>query len=140
MSDVSAISSHDVLDLTTGFRELAAQAAHRGAADAREAATRTWTATQRFVSRLVYTTCYTAAYGLVFPSVLLARSVPPNNAAAKGLIDGVHAARQKAESLFQPNLESSTDLLGPAIARPETTPSLNRYKLFVRTSREPDSC
>ena len=81
-----------------------------------EAATRTWTVAQRFVSRLVYTTCYTAAYGLIFPSVLLARSVPRNNAACRGLKDGLHAACQKVEMLFQGEIESSTDLAGPALA------------------------
>ena len=99
MSHPQAISNHDPIDSTTRTMELAMQAARRGAADACEAAARTWTATGPFVSRLVYTTCYITAYGVVFPTVLLARSVPANNAAAQGVIDGAHAAHQKVEGL-----------------------------------------
>ena len=75
------------------------QAARRGTADAREAEAWTWTETGHFVSRLLYTTSYTAAYRVVFPAVLLRRFIPVNNAAVQGLIDGVHAARQKVEEL-----------------------------------------
>ncbi len=99
MSHSQAISNHDRTDATTRTVKLALQAARRGAADAREAAARIWPATGSFVSRLVYTTCYATAYGVVFPTILLARSVPANNAAAQGLIDGTAAARQKVEGL-----------------------------------------
>ena len=91
MSDPQSISSHDPIESTNGTLDLAVQAAQRGASDAREAAARTWTATGQFVSRFVYMTCYTISYGVVFPSVFLARTMPVNNAAVRGLIDGAHA-------------------------------------------------
>jgi hypothetical protein len=103
MSDPQAISSQ-VIESATGTLDLAAQAAQRGAADAREAAARTWTAAGRFVNRLVYATCYSTSYGMVFPAVLLARCVPVNNAAVRGLIDGAHAARQKVDEIHPPAL------------------------------------
>ena len=47
MSHPQAISNHDPIDSTTRTMKLAMQAARRGAADACEAAARTWTATGR---------------------------------------------------------------------------------------------
>ena len=99
MSHSQPISSHDPIESTTRTLVLAMQAARRGAAEAREAAARTWRATGPFVSRLLYATSYTTAYGVVFPTVLLGRSIPANNAAVQGLIDGVHAAQRKVEEL-----------------------------------------
>ncbi len=126
MSQSQAISNHDPIDATTRTVKLAMQAARRGAADARAAAARKWPATGRFVSRLVYTTCYATAYGVVFPTVLLARSVPANNAAAQGLIDGTAAACQKVEGLCEKAPENGR----PASAhrssgRSETKPSVS---------------
>jgi hypothetical protein len=112
MSDAQAHSSHNANESPNGTLQLALQGAQRGAADATEAAVRTWAATSRFVQRIVYTSCYTLSYGVVFPSVLVARSVPRNNAAVQGLIEGAHAARRKVEGIYQPALESPT--LAPA--------------------------
>jgi hypothetical protein len=75
------------------------QAARDGAADAREMANRVWASTSLFVSRFVYTTSYTLSYGIVFPATLIARSVPKNNAAVRGIIDGALAATQRAHEL-----------------------------------------
>ena len=44
-------------------------------------------AASRFLSRFVYTTTYTVSYGIVFPTILIARCVPTNNAVAHGFID-----------------------------------------------------
>ena len=115
MSDPQAISSHDPIESTAGTLELVAQAAQRGATDALAAA-RTWTATGLFVSRFVYNTCYIISYGVVFPSVLLARAVPVNNAAVRGLIEGAQAARHKVDELYHPALVPSTDSASPALA------------------------
>jgi len=75
------------------------RAASDGAADAREMATRVWASTSLFVSRFVYTTSYTISYGVVFPASLLARSIPVDNAAVRGLIDGARAATKKAHEV-----------------------------------------
>ena len=86
------------------------QAAHDGATDAREMATRVWESTSLFLSRFVYTTSYTLSYGVVFPATLIARSVPRDNAAVRGLMDGARAAREKVyllktgESSIPPDL------------------------------------
>ena len=116
MSDPQAISSHDPIESTAGTLELVAQPSQRGATDARFSAARTWTATGLFVSRFVYNTCYIISYGVVFPSVLLARAVPVNNAAVRGLIEGTQAARHMVDELYHPALAPSTDSALPVLA------------------------
>ena len=104
MIEPQAISSQNPIESITGTLALAKEASQRGAADAREAAVRTWTAAGRLVNRLVYTSCYTASYGLVFPAVMLARCIPLNNAAVRGMIDGAHAAA--VDEVYHPALAS----------------------------------
>jgi hypothetical protein len=116
MSDAQANSDHHAVGSTAGTLELAARAARDGAADAREAANRTWEATSLFARRFIYTTCYTVSYGVVFPSMLLARSIPRDNAAVRGLIDGAHAAVAKLDELSEPVLEPSGAEAAPALA------------------------
>jgi hypothetical protein len=70
----------------------AMQAFRDGAADARAAVDRAIPAISEFVSRLVYTTSYSISYGVVFPTLLLARAVPKDNALVHGLVDGARAA------------------------------------------------
>ena len=60
----------------------------------------------RFVSRFVYTTCYTVSYGVVFPSVLVARSIPKNNPIVHGLVDGAHAAVDMVDEMKKRKLEA----------------------------------
>ena len=47
-----------------------------GAADARSAVEKALPAASRFLSRFIYTTSYTFSYGVVFPAVLIAKSIP----------------------------------------------------------------
>jgi hypothetical protein len=117
MSDNLAESNHDTVgSTTTGTLELVTRAAQDGAADAREAATRTWAATSLFLSRFVYTTCYTVSYGVVFPTTLLARSIPRNNAAVRGLIEGAEAAKLKVDEILSDSGESQHAEASPSLA------------------------
>lgn len=102
MSDTSTNSTPEPADAAAGALDLVTRAARDGAADAREAANRAWDNAGRFLTRFVYTTCYTVSYGVVFPTVLLARSIPRDNAAVRGLIDGAHDATRKAEEVVRP--------------------------------------
>lgn len=52
-----------------------------------------------FVSRLLYTASYNLAYGIVFPVMFIAYSVPTENALVHGLIDGGRAARDAVAAL-----------------------------------------
>jgi hypothetical protein len=114
MSEATTRPSEDPLQGVVEAMQTAIDSAKEGAMDAQEKATRVLPQVGRFASRFVYTTCYTISYGVVFPSALLAMSIPQDNAFVHGLIDGAHAARQKVD-----------DLLGPkqAVAEPTATES-----------------
>jgi hypothetical protein len=98
--------------------EIVTRAARDGAADASEAAARTWAATSLFLSRFVYTTCYSVSYGVVFPAMLLAQAVPRNNPAVRGLVDGARAAILEVDRLRGPSLErpaaTASSVLAPS--------------------------
>ncbi len=96
---------------SAGALDLVAKGVRDGAADARLAAVRTWEATSAVASQCVYTTCYTLAYGVVFPAMLAARAVPRNNEAVRGLIDGAQAAIHKVDQL-----RGSLDTAAPAVS------------------------
>src|SRR5580698_7354477 len=97
MTETPGDATQDPGQSSAGALHLVTRAARDGAADAREAATRTWAASRLFASRFVYTTCYTVSYGVVFPVMFLACSVPQNNSVVRGLIDGAQAAMLKVE-------------------------------------------
>jgi hypothetical protein len=94
MSDdlVGEVSAADPPKSVADALETAVQAAKDGAADATSAVQKAIPAASRFLSRFVYTTSYTFSYGVVFPAVLIARSIPSDNALVRGLIDGARAA------------------------------------------------
>ncbi len=62
-----------------------------------------------FANRLLYTTSYAVAYGVVFPMALVALSVPQNNPFVHGLVDGSRAARNKVDAILsgEPSAESA---------------------------------
>ena len=81
-------SSVDPLKTVADALETAVQAAKDGAADAKATVEKALPAASRFLSRFVYTTSYTFSYGIVFPAMLIAKSIPTNNAMVHGFIDG----------------------------------------------------
>lgn len=101
MSDnaVAQGESYDPMKTVADAMEHAVQAAKDGAADARARVDEALPAVNRFVSRLVYTTCYTISYGVVFPSVLLVRSIPRDNPIVHGFVDGAHAASDMVDEM-----------------------------------------
>jgi len=99
MSETQVGAIQDPLGSAAGALDLVSKAARDGAADARDAAIRTWNATSQIASRCVYTTCYAVSYGVVFPAVFLAHSIPRNNAVVRGLVDGAQEAIHKVEQL-----------------------------------------
>jgi hypothetical protein len=90
-------SSGDALKTVGDALETAVQAARDGAADAKATVEKALPAAGRFLSRFVYTTCYTLSYGVVFPTVLIAKSIPSNNVVVNGLVDGAEAAIDRAD-------------------------------------------
>jgi hypothetical protein len=86
--------------------DLVLQAARAGAADASEAAAKVWSRTGIVVSRAVYLAAYGISFGVVFPAALLARAVPVDNAAVRGLIEGAHAASRQVDAILSRSLEA----------------------------------
>ena len=99
MSDAEVTGTDDPLKTVADALEAAVQAAKDGAANAREAAVNMMPESGSVLSQIAYKTCYAISYGLVFPSALIAQSIPHNNAFVHGLIDGAHAARDMAEEM-----------------------------------------
>jgi hypothetical protein len=109
MSDnsVAGIRSGDPLNVAASALETAVQAAKDGAADARAAVEKALPAASRFLSRFVYTTSYTFSYGIVFPAVLIAKSIPSDNALVHGLVDGARAATDAVDQWKSSHVGSS---------------------------------
>lgn len=99
-------SSRDPLKTVADALDMAVKAAKDGAVDAKAAAGKIVPATGRFLSRFVYTASYTLSYGAVFPAVMLAKSIPSNNAVVHGFVDGAHAASDMVDQLKHRQIES----------------------------------
>ena len=105
MSHVSA-GVDSSLKSVSGTLDLVAKAARDGAADARVAASKALSNTSLFLSRVVYQTTYAVSYGVVFPVAFVARSIPRDNAAVRGLIEGAQAASRRADAILGRSLEA----------------------------------
>lgn len=93
MSNEAVITvSNDPLKSVADALDAAVQAAKGGVEDVRVTASGALPALNGFLSRLTYKTCYAVSYGIVFPTALVARAIPQENAAVHGLIDGARAA------------------------------------------------
>jgi hypothetical protein len=89
---MAAAGESDPLKTVADAMDAAVQAVREGAADARETAAKAVPAAGLFLSRFMYTTCYTLSYGVVFPTMFVAKSIPANNPIVLGLKDGARAA------------------------------------------------
>jgi hypothetical protein len=92
-------ASRDPLKTVADALDTAVKAAKDGAADAKATVGKMLPAAGHFVSRFVYTTSYTVSYGVVFPAMLLAKSIPSNNAVVHGLVDGASAASELVDQM-----------------------------------------
>jgi hypothetical protein len=111
-------SSRDPLRTVADALDTAVKAAKDGAADAKATAGKMLPAAGRFLSRFVYTTSYTFSYGVVFPAVLIAKSIPVNNAIVHGFVDGAHAASDTVVQMKTHRLEPPA---APARTRTRST-------------------
>jgi hypothetical protein len=116
-------ASRDPLKTVADALDTAVKAAKDGAADAKATAGKMLPAASRFLSRFVYTTSYTFSYGVVFPAMLLAKSIPPHNAIVHGLVDGAHAANDLVSQMKNRRLESP-----PQLARSRTKTTKGKRK------------
>ena len=100
-TESAATSGSDPLEVLADAMDAAAQSAKEGIREARSAVSDAVPVASQYLSQAVYKTCYTISYGVIFPSVLIARSLPKNNAAMHGLIDGAHAAIDMVNEMKQ---------------------------------------
>ena len=108
-------SATDPMKAVADALEKAVQSATDSAADAKATLEKSLPGATRFVSRLIYTTCYSLSYGVVFPTVWVARSIPPDNPVVNGLTEGAKAAIDAVEQLKNRQL--------PAPVVPSSPPS-----------------
>ena len=99
-------TTRDPLKTVADALDSAVKAARDGAADAKTAAGKALPAAGRFLSRFVYTTSYTISYGVVFPAVLIATSVPSDNAIVHGFVDGARAASDMVDQVKHRQLKA----------------------------------
>jgi hypothetical protein len=126
MSDVAASTetpSVDPLRSAADAMALALQAARDGASDAQARVSEIAPAVGGFLSRLTYTTCYAVSYGVVFPTLLVTRAVPKDNALVNGLVDGARAAREAIEGRTHETAPRSAGGECPHIIVPGETPA-----------------
>jgi len=99
-SATAAPASSDPLSAVADAMQSAASSVNEGASAATSAAQKALPSVGLFANRLVYTTCYTVSYGVVFPLALVALSVPQNNPLVHGMVDGSRAARNKVDEIL----------------------------------------
>jgi hypothetical protein len=100
-------SARDPLKTVADALDVAVKAAKDGTAEAKTTAGKMLPAAGRFLSRFVYTTSYTLSYGVVFPAILIAKSMPANNAVVHGFADGAKAANDMVVQIKNRRLESA---------------------------------
>ena len=91
-TESDASTGTDPLKAVADALDTAVKATKEGVEHARETATRAMPAASEFLSQAAYKTCYGLSFGVVFPTMLLVRAIPKDNAAVHGLIDGAQAA------------------------------------------------
>jgi hypothetical protein len=98
---------NDPLQAVADALDAAVQTAKGGVEDARATASNALPALSSFLSDITYKTCYAVSYGIVFPTVLVVRAIPKENAAVHGLIDGAHAAIDTVNGIKPKSLSSA---------------------------------
>jgi hypothetical protein len=96
----------------------AAGAVRDGASDAVAKAREAVPAVGRFVSRVVYSSCYYVSFGVVFPTMLVANIVPGGDVLASGLLDGASAAKSAVAGRKEKSAGGSVNLQCEAASAP----------------------
>ena len=85
----------------SGFLTTTRNAVEAGIADARASVEEAWPKITEAVGNGMYNSAYGIAFGLSFPILLIAKTIPQNNCVVWGLVDGAKAARKQTERTFQ---------------------------------------
>ena len=89
----------DPLNSVANALDAAVQSAKGGMEDVRATVSGALPAITSSLSGLTYKTCYAISYGIVFPTILVVRAIPKENAFVHGLIDGARAATDVANRM-----------------------------------------
>jgi hypothetical protein len=95
----------------------AAEAVRDGASDAATKVQSALPATGKFISRFVYSTCYFASYGVVFPTLFVANVIPGMSSVANGISDGATAASDVIEDMKAKRASKKTACVADAECR-----------------------
>ena len=90
---------NDPLKAVADALDSAVQTAEAGVQDVTASASNTLPAISDFLSDITYKACYAVSYGIVFPTVLVVRAIPKENAVVHGFVDGAHAAIDLVDDL-----------------------------------------
>jgi hypothetical protein len=122
-STVSAEQGPDPLKAVADALESASAAVKQGAADASATAAAAVPVARKVLADVVYKACYGISYGVVFPSMLIAKSIPPDNPVVHGLVDGSRAAIDMVNEMKgKPAVESSAPAAHATIIGPGGEP------------------
>ena len=93
MSETESTLKPDPLQSVADAMHAAVVAAKDGASAATTSVSNALPGLGGLLSRVAYHTSYAISYGVVFPTVFIARSIPQNNPLVHGLHDGANAAK-----------------------------------------------
>lgn len=113
-TESAAETGSDPLKAVADAMDAAVKAAKEGAEEARATAIDALPAARQFLSRSMYNTCYAISYGVVFPTMLVVRAVPKDNAMVHGLVDGARAATDMVDEMRAKSVASETPAAIPA--------------------------
>ena len=101
MSDAVAVTINDTIaETSTNFLATTKSAVESGIADARASVEETWPKITEAVGKGMYNSAYGLAFGVTFPILLLAKSIPQNNSIVWGFVDGAKAASKYCDRTF----------------------------------------
>lgn len=102
MSD-AMVMGVDQSNATTsqGILAVTRNAVESGIADARASVEETWPRITEAMGKGVYNSAYGMAFGMTFPVLLLAKTIPHNNSLVWGFVDGARAASAYCERTFK---------------------------------------
>ena len=83
---------NDPLNSVANALDAAVQSAKGGMEDVKATVSGALPSITSSLSGLTYKSCYAISYGIVFPTILVIRAIPKENAVVHGFIDGARAA------------------------------------------------
>ncbi len=97
---MTATINETIAETSTNILATTKSAFESGIADARASVEETWPKITEAVGKGMYNSAYGLAFGVTFPVLLLAKSIPQNNSIVWGFVDGARAASKYCDKMF----------------------------------------